>query len=915
MAIQFARLQYVKRSVGQSVCHKAAYNGRLEIHDNRLEKTFRYGDKTDGAHHEILLPDGVSEKYRDPSVLWNTVEAVEERWDSQVGKEMVLALPDDASISLQDRIVLTNSFVQKHFVKHGIICQVDIHGPSVILDKGDEGASDRGSISHNNAGSSYLSADHRAGDVMNGSSIAGLAPRQAADSSLVEVDLSPGEVNWHAHVLMPTRPCQGEVFGKKARHLDVDVRGGRVVSNDRQWGRLWAQHQNDYFKEKNIDLRVDPVGLVPNIHLGPVRMRGDRAPSVMQRSMTLHEESRLYAQQEDLVLRYLTREQATFTKEDVDHFVGKHIDLPAQEDFKQRFYESSQLILVGQDQYTSRAVLDEERRLLRMADRLANRTADAPFSTAKEMYERVVSSSASGAATQVEDPLANSVTGSSCSNSENRVFNAGNGSSVCDASRLAEDDDLFLTQAQQKAFDHVIKGSNLTLIEGMAGSGKTHVLGALKDVYAQAGYTVRGFASQACLVAQMKQDGFSHAAHVRRFLFKQYYEREAGLGATDESVWINPGKEVWLVDGATTVANPDMTELLDLAWMSNVKVVLCGDVRQSPCQGRGGAFAMLQERYGSLALDDHSRQQEDAQKQIVAMVAQGQAGKALDQMEALGIWHHHAKESGAIQDLLSCWYVRYQNAPENSFMILEHRQPYVRVFNEKIHDVLKSRGDVDMNEFSIDTAKHGVMKFSAGDALVFMQDNEDLGVATGLRGTLIHATQDCFTVRISDQRNVMFDPQVYNNFQHGYAGLIYSAQGQTFDHVFVSHSKHVDAEDFYVACSRHVLSCDYFSSGDRDAVRSVILGGGKAHDRGSIDLNDAGSSQLNSAHRYCDIGNGSSISDAAHLVEDDGKGGYLDDCVALICDAFCKDHDYYRHHDYTRAPSYGRDDLQKELMR
>src|SRR3989338_147832 len=104
VAIQFARLQYVKRSVGQSVCHKAAYNGRLEIHDNRLEKTFRYGDKTDSVYHEILLPEGVSEKYRDPAVLWNTVEAVEGRWDSQVGKEMVLALPDDASISLEDRI-------------------------------------------------------------------------------------------------------------------------------------------------------------------------------------------------------------------------------------------------------------------------------------------------------------------------------------------------------------------------------------------------------------------------------------------------------------------------------------------------------------------------------------------------------------------------------------------------------------------------------------------------------------------------------------------------------------------------------------------------------------------------------------------------------------------------------------------
>lgn len=458
-----------------------------------------------------------------------------------------------------------------------------------------------------------------------------------------------------------------------------------------------------------------------------------------------------------------------------------------------------------------------------------------------------------------------------------------------------------LTQAQQQAFDRVIEGANLMLIEGLAGSGKSHVMGALQEVYEQAGYTVRGLAAQAHTVTHMKQDGFTYAANVRHFLFKQYYEREGFSGAPDESVWITPGKEVWLVDAATTVQNPDMTELLDLAWVSNVKVVLCGDAQQMPSQGRGGAFSALKERYGTALLDDHSRQQDETQKQITSSIAQGQTDAALDQMADVGTWHHHDKEAAAIKDLLSCWYARYQNAPENSFMILEHRQPYVRVFNEKIHAVLQSRGDVDMNEVSVETAKHGLMKFSAGDALVFMQNDADVGVSTGMRGTLLHASKDCFTVRINDQRNVLFDPQVYTNFQHGYAGLIHSAQGQTFDHVFALHSKHMDQQAFYTASSRHTLSFDYFSSGDRDSVRSVILGKDEVLDRGPISKPVTGSSPRS--------GRGQA------LAEDDGSRGYLDDCVALICDVFYKDHDYYRSHDYTRAPAYVRDDLQKEMVR
>ena len=779
MAIQFARLQYVKRSIGQSVCHKAAYNGRLSIHDERLEKTFSYDDKTDSAYHVILLPEGASESYRDPEILWNAAEAAEGRWDSQVGKEMVLALPDDPQITLQDRIVLTRDFVQKNFVKHGLICQIDIHGP-------EKGESEN--------------------------------------------------ANWHAHVLMPTRPCQGEVFGKKARHLDVAVRGGYVVDTDKQWGRLWAQQQNGYFKERGIELQVDPIGLVPNIHLGPVRMRGDRAPGVMQRSMMLQEENRRYAQQEDLVLRYLTQEQATFTKEAVNSFVQKHIEQAAQADFLQRFFESDQLILVGQDRYTSRAVLDEERKLLRMADRLTHRTVEAPFSTAQEMCERVRS---------IE---------------------------------ISQD----LTEAQQRAYDHVLSGSNLTLVSGIAGSGKSHVIGALKDSYEQAGYTVRGFAAQANAVTQMKQNGFSYANNVRRFLFKQYYEREGRSFVADESVWINPGKEVWLVDTATTVSNPDIAELLDLAWVSNVKVVLCGDEQQSPCHARGGVFAALKRRYGSALLDDHSRQHDDAQRQMLTAMATGKMDEALDQMQALGVWHHHYKESAMVEDLLSRWYACYQKAPENSFVILDQRHHYVRVFNEKIHDVLKSRGDVGMDEVAVETAKHGLMRFSAGDSIVFMQDDKDLDVSSGLRGRLVQAEGDCFTVRVDGRADIVFDPQSYNNFQHGYAGQVHSVQGQTFDHVFVAHSKAMDSEAFYVACSRHVLSCDYFSSGDQAVVREQL----------SLSVPKQGMVCENDKHN---------------------SGGYLDDCVAIICDVFYKDHDYYRHNDFSRAPTYLRDDLQKEM--
>jgi hypothetical protein len=107
MAIQFARCQYVSRSTGGNACRKAAYNQREVIQCERTGETFSYAEKAGNAHHEIMLPLRTDPKFGESSVLWNEAERCENRKDSQVAKELVIALPDDKQITLEDRIELT----------------------------------------------------------------------------------------------------------------------------------------------------------------------------------------------------------------------------------------------------------------------------------------------------------------------------------------------------------------------------------------------------------------------------------------------------------------------------------------------------------------------------------------------------------------------------------------------------------------------------------------------------------------------------------------------------------------------------------------------------------------------------------------------------------------------------------------
>lgn len=91
-----------------------------------------------------------------------------------------------------------------------------------------------------------------------------------------EGDSESERANWHAHLLIPTRRLEGEQFAaKKARDLDPEVsRAGRaLVADGEAWGALWREHQNRYFRERALDIQVDPTAAHAGQHLGPVRMR------------------------------------------------------------------------------------------------------------------------------------------------------------------------------------------------------------------------------------------------------------------------------------------------------------------------------------------------------------------------------------------------------------------------------------------------------------------------------------------------------------------------------------------------------------------------------------------------------------------------------------------------------------------
>ena len=135
--------------------------------------------------NEVLLPEHASKTFLNPEALWNAAEAIENRQNSQAAMEMVLALPDDLEVTLEDKIELVKSYVEEYLVDKGLGAQIAIHPPDT-----------------------KIQLDPEAGELEN------------------------LDHNWHAHVLLPTRffTENGEGLGEKARDLLPVVRNGKVIS-------------------------------------------------------------------------------------------------------------------------------------------------------------------------------------------------------------------------------------------------------------------------------------------------------------------------------------------------------------------------------------------------------------------------------------------------------------------------------------------------------------------------------------------------------------------------------------------------------------------------------------------------------------------------------------------------------------
>jgi len=594
----------------------------------------------------------------------------------------------------------------------------------------------------------------------------------------VHWDRSPdGLPKPHAHVMLTMREIVGpdgdEGFGAKVR----DWNRTELVE---RWREAWAAHVNVRLAELDIDASVDHrsleaqgIDLEPQNKLGPAASRMTSHRLELERIAEHQEIARRNGEKiianPNLALDGITHGQSTFTRRDLAIFVHRHSDGKDQYDRVIAAVQASPTLVLlgkdgrGEDRFTSRAMLETEQRLDDAAGRLS------------QHHEHKVSAAA------LERALSTAATRG-----------------------------LQLGKDQRAALEHIVSKSDLALVTGYAGTGKSAMLGVARDAWEQSGQKVHGLALSG-IAAENLETGSGIPSRTIAALEHQWSQDRDLLTARD----------IVVIDEAGMVGTRQLERILSVAKRAQAKVVLVGDPQQLQAIEAGAAFRALAERHGAIEITDIRRQTEDWQRDATRHLATGRTGEAVRDYETQGMVHAAETREAARIALIARWDSERRDYPEQSRIILTHTNEEVRALNMLARERL--RAEAQLGEDVTIHAERGERTFAPGDRLMFFRNDRGLGVRNGTLGTVEQASANRLTVRLDGDRSIAFDVKDYPSFDHGYAATVHKAQGMTVDRAHILATPGLNSHSAYVAMSRHrdSLQLHYGQDDFADSARLV----------------------------------------------------------------------------------------------
>jgi len=127
VAIYHLHASIIGRSDGRSAVAAAAYRAGQSVACRETGDTHDYTRKGGVVSAEVIAPDAAPAWATDRAALWNAVHAKETRKNSQLAREVRVALPHDLTDA--EAAEMLRAWVRAEFVDRGMIADVCVHDP------------------------------------------------------------------------------------------------------------------------------------------------------------------------------------------------------------------------------------------------------------------------------------------------------------------------------------------------------------------------------------------------------------------------------------------------------------------------------------------------------------------------------------------------------------------------------------------------------------------------------------------------------------------------------------------------------------------------------------------------------------------------------------------------------------------
>ena len=356
-----------------------------------------------------------------------------------------------------------------------------------------------------------------------------------------------------------------------------------------------------------------------------------------------------------------------------------------------------------------------------------------------------------------------------------------------------------ITAEQREALLHIVAESGgISLVQGIAGSGKSYLMDACREVYEKAGFTLRGCALSG-KAAQGLQEGSNIPSQTLHSLLNDLDKGQISLGR----------KDVVVVDEAGMVGSRQFASLMGHAAKHGAKLVAIGDTRQLQPIDAGAACRILTKYIRHTNLLEIRRQRLEIDRQMVRDFAAGNAEAAILSLESRNLLTKSDELPTVMGALVRDW--SQDIHPVEERLILTGTRAEATLLNNEVRQILRADGKLGAVNTGFEVAGGAFRSFSEGDRILFTRNNLGLDVRNGTLGILLrigtNRQGECeLAVKTDDGKTIQFSPTAaggYNHLDHGYAMSVHKAQGATVSSCYLLASEVMgDREWAYVGASR-----------------------------------------------------------------------------------------------------------------